>query len=356
MPRLLRFRPSALLAAAALLLAGAAGAQAQDAEPTLKVGDDAPPLAGGDWVKGEPVTEFEEGKVYVMEMWATWCGPCIAAIPHVTELQHKYKDDGLIVIGQNVWENQPDNVKPFVDKMGDKMDYRVVMDSPSGQDGAMANTWMRAAGQNGIPCSFIINQEGKIAWIGHPMSMDEPLAKVIAGDYDIEAEAKKLAEFQKMEQAFMAAMQAGNTDKALAELDKIAEARPEMKAALMMTKFGVLSQDGKWDEAYEVADKAIDETDDAQMLNRLAWGIVDPNSPFAEKNLDVAMKASKKACDLTDNEDGMILDTLARVHYLQGDAAEAANVQAKAIEHTEEGPMRDEMIQALETYKSEAGA
>ena len=56
----------------------------------LKVGDPAPPIKVGEWVKGDSVAGFEPGKVYVMEFWATWCPPCVAAIPHISELQAKY--------------------------------------------------------------------------------------------------------------------------------------------------------------------------------------------------------------------------------------------------------------------------
>src|SRR5687768_4785612 len=92
----------------------------EEAKPSLKVGDPAPKLQVDKWVKGEPIKELEKGKVYVLECWATWCGPCVQAIPHVTELQKKYKDKGLVVIGMNVWENDVKEVEPFVKKMGDK--------------------------------------------------------------------------------------------------------------------------------------------------------------------------------------------------------------------------------------------
>ena len=58
---------------------------------TLSVGDPAPKLAVKEFVKGEPLKDLEKGKTYVVEFWATWCGPCRTSIPHLTELQKKHK-------------------------------------------------------------------------------------------------------------------------------------------------------------------------------------------------------------------------------------------------------------------------
>src|SRR5262249_48964453 len=98
------------------------------AEPTLKVGDMAPKLQNGKWVQGEPVTEFKSGKAYLVEFWATWCGPCRVSIPHLNEIHNKYKDKGLVVIGQDCAERDDGLVAPFVQKMGEKMTYRVALD------------------------------------------------------------------------------------------------------------------------------------------------------------------------------------------------------------------------------------
>jgi len=51
------------------------------------------------WVNGQVKPEDMKGKVVVVDLYATWCGPCIAAIPHNNELLKKYKDKGLVIVG-----------------------------------------------------------------------------------------------------------------------------------------------------------------------------------------------------------------------------------------------------------------
>ena len=158
-------------------------ALAATAQPTLKVGDPAPKLQTGKWVQGEPVKDFQKGKAYLVEFWATWCPPCRASIPHLNEIYKKFKDKGLIVIGQNVSERDDSLVAPFVKKMGDKMTYRVALDDKtSDKSGQMSTTWMEAAGLQGIPSAFLVDTKGKIAWIGHPMELKEyVIESVLAG-------------------------------------------------------------------------------------------------------------------------------------------------------------------------------
>jgi thiol-disulfide isomerase/thioredoxin len=58
-----------------------------------------PALNVTDWVNGEVKPEDTKGKVVIVDFYATWCGPCMAAIPHNNELLKKYKDKGLVIVG-----------------------------------------------------------------------------------------------------------------------------------------------------------------------------------------------------------------------------------------------------------------
>lgn len=160
------------------------GAKKEKKEPTLKAGMAAPSIKVDKWVKGEEVKSLEMGKVYVVEFWATWCPPCRKSIPHLTELQKKHRE--LTIIGVTSSERKEkdgtdkrlEKLEKFVKEQGDKMDYRVAYDS----DREMFKDWMVPAGQDGIPCSFIVGHDGKIAWIGNPLSdkFDGEIEKALA--------------------------------------------------------------------------------------------------------------------------------------------------------------------------------
>ncbi len=141
-----------------------------------RLGDPAHPLVGLAYVKGEPLT-IEPGTVYVVEFWATWCPPCRTSIPHLTELQKKYEDQGVVFVGISD-ENVP-TVKPFVADLGDKMDYHVAVDTV----GQVVNGYMGAFRQGSIPTAFVVDAKGKVVWYGHPLDIDPILDRVVAGTY-----------------------------------------------------------------------------------------------------------------------------------------------------------------------------
>lgn len=139
------------------------------AQSGAEVGDKAPPLSVEEWLKGEPVTSFESGKVYLVEFWGTWCGPCIKNIPHLSELQKKYLSQDLIVIGvaTHEWDGR-DELDKFMEERGSEMEYRVAYDS----DLSMEKEWdtgeLADESDFKIPLSFVIDKNGIILFKGHP--------------------------------------------------------------------------------------------------------------------------------------------------------------------------------------------
>ena len=60
-----------------------------------------------------------EGKVVILDFWATWCPPCVKEVPHFIELYDEYKEQGFEMLGISLDAGGANDVKPFVEKMKD---------------------------------------------------------------------------------------------------------------------------------------------------------------------------------------------------------------------------------------------
>ncbi len=151
-----RRRLSCGLVLAALLLAacGSAGDSARAA--SLKPDKDrkrAPNFSLRD-ASGNTVRLSDyQGKIVLLNFWATWCGPCRIEIPWFIEFEQKYKDEGFSVLGVAMDEDGWSVVRPYISRM--KVNYRVLM----GDDEIAA----LYGGVEALPTSFLIDREGKVA-------------------------------------------------------------------------------------------------------------------------------------------------------------------------------------------------
>ena len=340
---------------------------ATDVPPALTVGSPAPALKVNRFLKGEPVAAFEPGKVYVVEFWATWCGPCIQAMPHVTALQKQYPD--VTFIGVNVWEDDDSKAEAFLKDQGDKIGYRIARDEiPAGakaNDGAMARTWLGAAEANGIPAAFVVDGQGRIANITHPMSLDDSLPQIIAGTWDIASaskqhlagifEARHAAEFGTKVQALL---RSKPTDETLAALDQLATENPRHALSISLAKFRMLvAADGKSEQTLAEGRKLLQSElgGRADLLNEIAWGIVDParKHPAEGALLALGLEAAKLADDKARQTSPAIADTLARALFVTGDLKAAAGAQRRAVSLAEATPGAEAMVKELKQRLTE---
>jgi thiol-disulfide isomerase/thioredoxin len=161
-------------------------------EPILKIGAPAPAIEPITWLQGNPVTKYEPGRVYVVEFWATWCPPCIKTIPHLSALQQKYPST-LTIVGVNAegllgFEAKADAVHDFMKKHGNDMAYTVAMEDPIKK--TISETWVTGTGSMGAPTAGIVDQHGKLVWIGYPdvangYTFDQALEDTLAGKVDL---------------------------------------------------------------------------------------------------------------------------------------------------------------------------
>ncbi len=298
--------------------------------PALELGDDAPPLSVKKWVKGGPV-DLKEGRgknIYLIEFWATWCGPCVRGIPHMTELQKKYKDKGLVVVSISSADRNLETVTKFVELMGSKMDYTVGYEDKGAAPTDKA--YMDGFKKKGIPQCFLVDKKGKIVWEGNPLlDPDEVIATVVAGEYDI----KKLGEIgeraakRKMEQI-------------------------EAQEAAMMKYFQAMAESVDVKANRELGEKTMKLIEgDADRLNEFAWRIL-ADEGLKGRDLELALRAGKAANDLTKGEDFTTLDTYARALFDNGKVKEAIETQKKAVELVSASKdVRKEFEETLKKYQ-----
>ncbi|MCH7572701.1 MAG: redoxin domain-containing protein [Planctomycetes bacterium] len=347
------------IAAAALALSIAGICQAGDEDKTLTIGDKAPGIDITHWLKGEKIDEFEKDKVYVLEFWATWCPPCVAAMPHLSELQEKYRDYDVTFIGvsdeplQTVFDFMFKEYKGDGKIHNDRTHYTLTTDP----DESVKNDFFRAAGQTGIPCTFIIGKSGLIEYIGHPMMMDDALDAVVRDEWDRETFKVGYEEEMKprriQSKAFQA-MRDEEWDKALGHFDEMIKLDPDDLNARMYKFDLLLTKKKDYEAAYGYAGKLIKKyADNPYVLNNIAWTIVDTEG-LEVRNLELALKAAKGCNKQTEFENAAYLDTFARVYYEMGDLKKAIGWQEKAAEVAGDDEMGEGIREVLEKYREEA--
>lgn len=179
------------LALASLFLAFSPCANADEKADgkEVKFGDplDISILQEASTLKGEIPKVWEEDKLYLLECWATKCGPCIQAMPHLKELEDKFKDKDLEVLAIHVFEKDKKIVEEFLKKRGDTVPFPVAF---VGEGEKFETEILRPAGINGIPETLVV-KNGQIIFWADPRELTEDILKGVLAGGEKEKEAVK---------------------------------------------------------------------------------------------------------------------------------------------------------------------
>jgi thiol-disulfide isomerase/thioredoxin len=315
-------------------------------EQTLHIGDKAPELNVFRWIKGQSVTHFQKGMVYIVEFGATWCGPCLASIPHLAALEDKYKNK-LTIIDIDIYENGTGSgssdtayvkrVIDYVERMDKKINFSVAVDRPFQQ---CANAWIKATGTTTIPRSFIIDQQGKVAWIGHPVDLDPVIEKAITSTLDPrKEELAQAAEQQIVDSTIDRAFglkNKGHIDQAISCIDSVIRRYPN-KFWLDYNKFELIRQakDSLAKSMTTLVNGMMNNDGFAPLLIHLAQDLGNDQDIFT---LDLAIQVADKglASNLPLTDRAFLFNAKARAYFFKGMITEAIATEQQGIDTLDE--------------------
>ncbi|AUW47376.1 redoxin family protein [Rhizobium leguminosarum] len=163
---------------------------------SLNSGSPAPSINVQHWLRGDPLSNFQFGKTYILEFISTTCSSCGPSLSQLAQLQEEYSDIGIEVIGiaANEWAATADEalaqVDAWVTKWLPNANIRIAFD----YSGEMDKDWKKASLTFQVPQAFVVDRAGSIAFIGDPDMLEVVLPKVMDGSWLASAQAKNAEE------------------------------------------------------------------------------------------------------------------------------------------------------------------
>jgi len=327
-------------------------ANAEEVGP--KVGDAAPELRVSEWIKGEPISRFEGGHVYVVEFWATWCGPCIFAMPHLSEVQRQYMNKGVTVVAVNVMDEDLNAARALIAKMGTAVENRVAIDvnNTGEKAGVMAKAWLGE--HRAIPRCVIVDRDTRVAWIGHPMRVDGPLHAVVAGTYDAAKQAEIDRTFEELDRELGAAKRAKQWQKVLVILDTMHTADAFSTPLNHTTRVQAFIGQGDYESANRFVKQILADSTDLRLMGQLVGQLLSgPDKSRLDMNFVLNM--AKKAARNGESDDPVALSALARALEARREHAASIRVWMRMLELDDPVIDKDGVRARIDSLRAQLG-
>jgi len=244
-----------------------------------------------------------------------------------------------------------EKVRAFVDSMGDRMDFQIAADDSN----IMATGWLYGFGEgSGIPKSFVVDSNGRLAWIGHPTQLDGILPRIVNGTWDIKEalrqrnENRRLAalddslsfELMRYSDDPLKVGDLGKPDSALLLIAEIIKREPGLKYAPLMVSHTLISLlKTNPHEAYEYGKVAMVTSTYQEPAYRQIYGAIELYSDKLHLPAEVyrlGAEAYQQEIDHRLFPEAVSISgfyhKMAEFYWRAGDKAKAVTAAQKAIE------------------------
>ncbi|KAB1088679.1 redoxin family protein [Neorhizobium galegae] len=351
----------------------------------LNSGSPAPSIEVQDWLRGDPISNFQLGKIYILDFFSTTCSGCGPALSHLAQLQEKYSDMGVEAIGVAADEEAAtaDEALAQVDAWAIKWlpntNIRIAFD----YSGEMAKHWMKASLTFRVPRAFVVDRDGSIVFIGCPSLLDEVLPKVIDGSWRASAEAKNA------EKARIAKGEIDAAESALIDRIKAATEIEDWKTALSAIEEGInrfpddiifrqwhvetlmggmRDMEAGWIALGQFARTAIERNSEVWLfaaMQQLFGPVYDYSSRLLAERFSMGKELSERILRLYPQHDALFraesYETIALYYHESGDNDRAVDLLEQALKFVDGESLPDvekrermaQLLQNLAEYKGE---